>query len=487
MKTWDIFISTQEECVARNGEFCPFIKMTSGVRGTCKVSKDEASGRAAADSPHTHVLQGIHGDDPQPARRVLPYLRAVLVSEMLLVFPVLLILHHGGNSVFYLLLLTSLLMMLCGFRPTGFSFGRFLQDHWRLHLAMNALLLAIVISDLALAQPSTRAYDGAARMALFPLILWGLYFLSPKQLRLSEWGYVAAALAGCISLWLATSGGASRPGNVNGAPIIAFANLTLLSGVLALISIRNNHTRQVLSTGCKIVAGGAGVYASYLSQSRGSWLALPALFVIVVLAYRPHWKMVAGALILIAMAAVLLSGSKHSLLTERLGAARSDIASYQNGADLDTSLGTRIQLWKGSWTLFREHPWFGIGAEDFKNGLAMLEARDDITATAANGYYHSHNDVLFHMTILGLPGLIAICAVYLVPLIFFLRRLADADREARVLACIGLAIVISYVIFGLTDCFLWGLSYTFYSASLAITCAQLMQKKSRRHPSSTTA
>ncbi|MFX7965150.1 hypothetical protein ABTK73_19940, partial [Acinetobacter baumannii] len=88
--------------------------------------------------------------------------------------------------------------------------------------------------------------------------------------------------------------------------------------------------------------------------------------------------------------------------------------------------------------------------------------RKIITPAAASGFYHSHNDVLFNMSTMGLLGLLAILMTYLAPAVLFWRYLRHEDACLRRYAGGGVMLVMGYVIFGLTDCFFWGLSYTFY-------------------------
>jgi len=55
----------------------------------------------------------------------------------------------------------------------------------------------------------------------------------------------------------------------------------------------------------------------------------------------------------------------------------------------------------------------------------------------------------------GLPGLLAVLALYLLPLRLFARRLCQAgSREARLAAAGGMMLMLSYLAFGLTQAFL---------------------------------
>jgi O-antigen ligase len=75
---------------------------------------------------------------------------------------------------------------------------------------------------------------------------------------------------------------------------------------------------------------------------------------------------------------------------------------------LDTSSGTtflRLQLWRSSWTMFREHPWLGVGLDNF---LHQYRSRYIMPAAWQEpNLSHPHNILLDYGSRLGLCGLLS--------------------------------------------------------------------------------
>jgi len=83
----------------------------------------------------------------------------------------------------------------------------------------------------------------------------------------------------------------------------------------------------------------------------------------------------------------------------------------------------RLELWRSSLALIREHPWFGVGPGNFQ---ATYRSRYVLpSAWQEFNLEHPHNVYLDHWTRLGLLGLLAVVAVQVV----FWRALLQCHRE----------------------------------------------------------
>ena len=400
-------------------------------------------------------------------------LKPILSLLLLFGFTALLDAPHGGRSAFYLLSLCALAKLALRPQPIAISLTAFIRQYWPLHVAMIWTMLAIFVSDLHHAQWSFKSYEAAFQLALFPLISWVLLSLTFERLRISEWGFVLAAIVSPVLMYVATNGGAVRNDLVVGTKLIPFTNLSLLLGILALMSLRNNKKEEWIAIAIKLLAGACALYTSYLSQTRGGWLALP-IFIILGVAAIKRLRIANKIILIAALFLALGTVAKYSsVVSQRILAVQNDIASYEADNDRDTSLGVRLQLWRGSWILFTEHPIFGIGLQNFPQSLDELQQRGLVTPFTAKGFTHSHNDVLFNMLTLGIGGLAAILAMFFVPAAYFIRDLRHADDRIKSNAYMGLSLIAGLFIFGLSDTiFFWGISHTFYSLGLAILFAQ---------------
>jgi O-antigen ligase len=315
---------------------------------------------------------------------------------------------------------------------------------------------------------------------LYALIFWAVSLVPLKYLRHVQWAFVAGALLSTIKMYVLTDGGKDRYGT-DFIPIIIFAEMALLLGVFSAFSIAWNGRHEKLVVLLKLVAACAVMYAVYISQSRGPWLTILVFGVIAFVAAKNLRRTdkilisaVASALLIAALGSYFQPGS---IVQQRIAAAQNDIQEYVDGKNVDTSLGTRFQLWRGSWILFKENPVFGVGVQNYPLALQDLAKRKIISPTAAT-FPHSHNDILFMMAKLGLFGLIAILAVYFVPIAYFAGDLRNGDREIRSVAAMGMALCLGIMTLGLTDVvFLWWEIFPFYSISIALFLAYITRRK----------
>ena len=132
---------------------------------------------------------------------------------------------------------------------------------------------------------------------------------------------------------------------------------------------------------------------------------------------------------------------------------------------LDTQSGTtflRLQLWRSSWTMFREHPWLGVGLDNFLyhyRGRYILPA-----AWEEPDLSQAHNILLDYATRMGIAGLAAGAWLQVAfwRLALPLRRLNDPDRRALALGLMGS--MVNFLAHGLVDAsyFLIDLAFAFF-------------------------
>ncbi len=197
--------------------------------------------------------------------------------------------------------------------------------------------------------------------------------------------------------------------------------------------------------------------ALFLTYSRGAWLVgVPAaLLFLAAMRGRRALVMAAGGLLVAALVVVLGMG------TGRLTSL------------LDRSEGTtffRLQLWRSSLTMIRDHPLLGVGLDNF---LYQYRTRYVLpTAWEEFNLSHPHNLVLDFWLRLGLPGL----AVLLWLLAAFFRTGFRAYRhlpagDQRLLVLSLMAGMVNFLAHGLVDnaFFLVDLAFVFV-LMVALVC-----------------
>ena len=266
-----------------------------------------------------------------------------------------------------------------------------------------------------------REFDGMSRLALSLPIFLLLVKVPVKSLKALGWGCAFGAIgAGLWALDSAihmTASEVERLGNDYTNPI-PYGNTALLLGFLSAMSIRWDDRHRGLAILVKLLGLVGGVYASYLSGTRGGWLAIPLFLVLCSLNFgwirqKRHW-LAAVAIAVIAMAALLATPNGRG----RLMATQADLMRLEQGAPAaDSSIGARLQLWRASLRLFEAHPALGVGKGKLKSSLQEMANAGEVSPLVVNQRAHS----AFFSTIaeLGSAGVLCLLLMYVGPLSLF--------------------------------------------------------------------
>lgn len=289
-----------------------------------------------------------------------------------------------------------------------------------------------------------------------------LFYLLLRAARLDRWavwrtvdGFVAGALAvACIGLaqyamgvgLITAEGGFPRLRSVYGSPNSVGLYLGRALPVLIAVSLFGADRRRRIVYGLSALPVGAAVVLSF---SKGALvLGVPlSLAALGLLAGGPWLWSALGTVVTAALAVFAL------LRTPRFASL------------LDPSSGTvffRLHLWRAAWTMFREHPWLGVGPDNF---LYHYRSRYILPAAWQEpNLSQAHNILLDYATRLGLAGLAsgAWLQIAFWRLALPLRRLAD--RDLRALALGLMASMVNFLAHGLVDAsyFLIDLAFAFF-------------------------
>jgi O-antigen ligase len=179
----------------------------------------------------------------------------------------------------------------------------------------------------------------------------------------------------------------------------------------------------------KYAAGCVGILAPIaivLSGTRASLLALAAGAVFFVFRSRSGHlarTLAKGAIWIIPIVMLIVLSPAGSTFRHRLQQWREDLG------------GPRIGVWRDSATLIAEHPLFGTGPETFAVEFRKVESPE--LSRAYPDFYHEtpHNAFIDAATGQGLPGALILAAF--VALVFWRRtELADASLQATIQAAL---------------------------------------------------
>ncbi|WP_432239606.1 O-antigen ligase family protein [Herbaspirillum robiniae] len=384
----------------------------------------------------------------------------------------------AGISYYVMLLLGIVAVFIRG-RSSISSFLASCRTFWPLYLAVSGFTFCLILSQIIVANGSAKDFNFALRFQGFILLFWVFLHLPRRFFRWLGVAFAIAALAATAKTYWMTAGGIWRE-HPNFMPILAYTELAGISGALAICTIKWDAELPVLIRIVlfilKVMAGLGGLYAIYLYQSRGAWLAIPVFAVATCVLFLPTSSMLRkmAAVLAIMLVVAGIYGSTDSV-RERLLAARNDVVQFENKSDLNTSVGTRFQLWQASLRLYQENAFIGVGINGYSRALRKM-ADEGVISEGSAQYPHSHNELLFTAVLFGSCGIVALLALYFIPVAYFVRYARGQPGSVKAAACMGTVLCLSYFLDGLVDVmFAWRECGLFYTVVLAVTMAALFR------------
>lgn len=329
------------------------------------------------------------------------------------------------------------------------------QDLWI--LATLAVFGLSGLFDAFYHQGSGSNYDKASRFLLAIPAYFALRTYTPRL----EWlwsGLAIGAIATCIlAAWQVWGLGYHRAeGHTHP---IQFGNLSMLSaffclaglGWAAQLSQKAQRQRWFILL---IMGALCGLFGSLLSGSRGGWIGVPFVLLALAKAYHSFFslRLKVTACAIAILAAISLYYTPAFNIQPRVHAALHDIEQYQQGNSA-TSLGARFEMWQAALLLVKERPLLGWGKDQMQASMQAL-ADQGLVDPIIGEFNHAHNEILDTLAKRGLIGLLALAALYLIPLRLFSRYISHPNLSTRSLATAGLILPIAYIDFGLSQTFL---------------------------------
>jgi O-antigen ligase len=237
------------------------------------------------------------------------------------------------------------------------------------------------------------------------------------------------------------------------SPII-LGNLGVLFGVVSLIIsfAVKGWTWKALG----ILFFFSGITLSFLSASRGGWLAiiLALLTILSLVQVEGRIKKAHIVIFILSLLTLLLYLFWDFLpIQVRVEQAIQGFKSYLEG-DYRSSVGYRFEMWKAGWYGFLDKPWFGWG---FTNYNEVFKKYLELGLVRGNGnllFGHPHNDFIQILVEFGLVGFIIVMSAFIYPLIFFLKQAFSYPKhhiQVLYLALIGIIMIEAIFEFMLTN------------------------------------
>ncbi|HEY0491830.1 MAG TPA: O-antigen ligase family protein [Telluria sp.] len=340
-----------------------------------------------------------------------------------------------------------------------------LRRHWpaiRWVVIFFALNFLFMLACLLLRGESAGSVEKPVRMLLAVSALMVVLAAKPDR-RALWWGVIGGALLAMMLVgYQRVILSEDRPGGLMNA--ITFGDIALslaLVAFAAMIDVRS--ASKVLWPALGALAGLA---ASTMTGTRGSWLGLALCGVVLI-----HFGRVLNnrrVRLVLALTAVIMAGTflvPETGVRERVRQGVSDITTYFGGGSVFTNVGVRLELWRAAGMLIEDAPLLGRSEEGYRK-LLEAEVRRGVLDPVVLTMPHFHNETLQALVTGGVLGFAAWFGVILAPFVFFARAVGakGASRQESALALAGVLVVTSYFGYGLTEVIFWSLKgATFYA------------------------
>ncbi len=278
-----------------------------------------------------------------------------------------------------------------------------------------------------------------------------IYYLLARWSGIKEgvlrYGVVMGALGSmAYALWLAWT---VQPGRVAGPyNPIAFGNLALVYGFMALSGIRYFYQRHPLQVGLPVMAAIGGLLTAFLSGTLSAVLAAPLLsllFLVQLGGFSRPWTYRCLMILVLGLAFVCYYQFSSAPIQNRLHSELNEARLFFDGGEdkLQGEQAYRLRVWKAAWRVFQANPLLGVGKEQYREEIGR-EARIDAP--------HLHNMFLDHLVNYGIFGVL-LFSIYAVPMGLLLRVTARSRSPGgRDMAYTGLTLVVGLTLFSLTEC-----------------------------------
>ena len=247
-------------------------------------------------------------------------------------------------------------------------------------------------------------------------------------------------------------------------------DISMSLGIFSLIIALYAHQKKdVKLTTLSVIGGLCGIVGSLLSTARGGWVALPVLLIVILYIYRHSLskRFFLTFFGIMVATSIGISQMPNNRIMERIDVAQKDIQLYLDNHDGNTSLGARFEMWKSALEMAKEKPLFGWGIQGATE-KRKLDTKEKIVTGDIGQFTHAHNQYLDDLSKRGVVGLLALLAVLFIPLRAFMKKLNTTNDEVKLIATLGVAHILSVMIYGLSQGFLVHNSGTIFYFFLTI-------------------
>jgi len=405
-------------------------------------------------------------------------LSVFFINLALILYPVTLLLVPKMNGLIFGLFVLVGLIFVVRRRDVAFIVSR---DEKLLYLSIIAFFLVVLLITVN----AGFVYKQVGKYLYLLLAIPVYIYLRHNGVRLSYVWYGLAIGA------IITVGIAINDVMIKGIPrarglthMIIFGDLALVMGCMSMAGLGWYKQKGAWQWFLPIAALFSGVYASILSQSRGGWIAIPFLLIILFWYIRSsisfRLKIILAVLIVIILGTVYtipqtgVSTQIDRTINSLQQHSDSEITSNKRG----TSVGTRLEMWQASWKMFQENPILGVGWGHYQE-QAQLQVDQGLRNKSAAAFNHPHSQYFSALAHGGSLGFVTLMVLFFIPARLFVKYINHGETDdIKRLALAGLVLIVAYMAFGISEPMLErSRSVNFFAFYLAVFMAAIYGQK----------
>lgn len=333
------------------------------------------------------------------------------------------------------------------------------QSNWRANKTDKWLIASFVfyfftfLLSMFISDGRGRELDNPSRAVLvLPLLL--LFYQFPLRFKmLLQILPISAFIAGIVALFQRAV--LHYPKAFEHQMHIQAGDIAIALGLFSLIiafyfAIEQQRTSSILCS----IAGLFGIMASLLSTARGGWVGFPLLFIFILWIYRQYiskkFLLTISSAVCVAILVALFI--PQTQIQQRIDVAKQDITAYVEKNNGATSLGARFDMWKSALLMAKERPLLGWGSQGSMEQRKQ-QAEQHLVSPAIVIFEHAHNQYLDDLSKRGIIGLLALLAIFLVPLRYFTKYLKNSNLEIKTIALLGSLHILSVMCYCISQGF----------------------------------
>ena len=300
-----------------------------------------------------------------------------------------------------------------------------------------------------------KEYDLPLRflLAIPSLMVLRLYPPSPRYfwMGLAIGGILAGLFTGWQNLFIIHG---RAGGHTNS---IQYGNISFIMGIFCLVGLGWAKEQFRAKSWMLLLILGAvmGMLGSMFTGSRGSWVALPICLYLLYRCYggtisKRYLLSVISALVVICAVIYMIPRTEVKV---RAQLAFTEAQDYMRTRNAGSSIGTRMEMWHAGALAAEERPLLGWGKAGFVVRETELINEGKVSPLMQDNN-HVYNEWLDAIVKRGVPGLLALLALYLVPLYLFSKYIKHGSAAQKPYALCGLMLIVCYIGFGFSQVFM---------------------------------